>query len=136
MRDAACGIEYLHSLDIVHGGVNPVSKQTSLTVRPRSRGFRAQGNVLITDNGRACIGDFQIAAIITDPEVKAQCQTTMCRRGIVRYMAPEQVDPRRVGQPNSNPTKATDVHSLAMTAYEVCSFRVGAHDSVISSLIS
>jgi len=39
-------------------------------------------------------------------------------------MAPEQVNPQMFKLENSNAMKATDVHSFAMTAYEVCSFHV------------
>lgn len=98
--NAACGIKYLHSLDIVHGGIKP-------------------GNILITAKGTACIGDFEIAKIVTDPLVTAQCGATTCRRGIIRYMAPEQINPRRVGMTSSAAVKESDVYSFAMTAYEV-----------------
>jgi len=39
-------------------------------------------------------------------------------------MAPEQVDPARFKRTNTDPTKKMDIHSFAMTAYEVCSFRI------------
>ncbi|KAF9646903.1 kinase-like protein [Thelephora ganbajun] len=98
--DAACGLKYLHSKDIVHGGINPE-------------------NILISEQGTACIGDFGITGIISDPLVTGEHGTTACQRGIVRYMAPEQVAPGMFGLENSNAVKATDVHSFAMTAYEV-----------------
>ncbi|KAF9646898.1 hypothetical protein BDM02DRAFT_3262038 [Thelephora ganbajun] len=41
------------------------------------------------------------------------------QRGIVRYMAPEQVKPREFDPKNSNAAKAADVYSFAMTSYEV-----------------
>jgi len=100
LTNAACGLEHLHSLEIVHGGINP-------------------GNILINGQGIACIGDFEIAGIITNPTVTAQCSATTCRPGIVRYMAPEQVNPGRFNLTRSNATKETDVHSFAMTSYEV-----------------
>jgi len=34
-------------------------------------------------------------------------------------MAPELLNPPQFGLPNSNPSKESDVYSLAMTAYEV-----------------
>ena len=43
-------------------------------------------------------------------------------------MAPEQVDPRSLGLPNSETGKESDVYSFAMTAYEVCPFPVGAYE--------
>jgi len=44
---------------------------------------------------------------------------TSSKPGVVRYMAPEQIDPLGFGLPNGNPTKESDVYSFAMTAYEV-----------------
>ena len=56
---------------------------------------------------------------MTDPLVAESCHTTACRSGVVRYMAPEQVNPGLFGSEARNPQKAIDVHSFAMTAYEV-----------------
>ena len=39
--------------------------------------------------------------------------------GAVRYMAPELLNPSQFDLANSNPSKESDVYSLAMTAYEV-----------------
>jgi len=44
---------------------------------------------------------------------------TTSKPGIVRYMAPELLNPPQFGLPNSNPSEESDVYSLAMTAYEV-----------------
>jgi len=41
--------------------------------------------------------------------------------GVTRYMAPELLDPPQFGFKHSNPSKASDVYSFAMTAYEVFS---------------
>lgn len=56
---------------------------------------------------------------MTDPLVAESCHTTACRSGVVRYMAPEQVNPGLFGSEARNPQKAIDVHSFAMIAYEV-----------------
>jgi len=87
-------------------------------------GLSVQGNILITEEGKACIGDFEITGIITNPAFADIYATTTCQRGFLRYMAPEQVDPMRFKRANTNPTKEMDIHSFAMTVYEVCSFRV------------
>jgi len=39
---------------------------------------------------------------------------------VARYMAPELLNPRQFGRMHSTPSKESDVHSFAMTAYEVC----------------
>lgn len=79
-----------------------------------------QGNILITEGGTACIGDFGITGIITDPAVVEPASTTTSKRGVVHYMAPELLNPSQFLLTNSNPSKETDVYSLAMSAYEVC----------------
>ena len=95
----------------------------------RTRSFRqcvctddrsfAQGNILITGDGTALICDFEITRIITNPAVTGQCTVASCRIGVVRYMAPEQVNPRSLGLSSSEARKESDVYSFAMTAYEV-----------------
>jgi len=45
--------------------------------------------------------------------------TTTSKPGVVRYMAPELLNPPQFSLPNSNPSKESDIYSLAMTAYEV-----------------
>ena len=45
--------------------------------------------------------------------------TTTSRLGVVRYMAPELLDPPQFGLADTNPSKESDVYSFAMTAYEV-----------------
>jgi serine/threonine protein kinase len=83
--------------------------------------YSVQGNILITEEGVARLADVGILGIITDPSVVAPGRTTTSKPGFVRYMAPEQMDPTRFNRETSNPSKESDVHSLAMTAYEVCS---------------
>jgi len=99
LAQAASGLEYLHSLSIVHSDVNP-------------------GNILITEEGNARLGDFGITGIITDPTVVEPGSTTTSKPGVVRYMAPELLNPTQFSLANSNPSKESDVYSLAMTAFE------------------
>ena len=82
-----------------------------------------QGNILITEEGNARLGDFGITGVITDPTVVEPGSTTTSKPGVVRYMAPELLNPSQFGLTNSNPSKESDVYSLAMTAYEVSSPR-------------
>lgn len=100
LSQAACGLDYLHSLSIVHSAVNP-------------------GNILVDGGGNACLGDVGITGIITDPAVVEPGSTTTSKPGVVRYMSPELLNPTQFNLQNSNPTKESDVYSLAMTAYEV-----------------
>ena len=56
---------------------------------------------------------------MTDHIVVEPGSTTTSKPGVVRYMAPEVLNPSQFGLPNSNPSKESDVYSLAMTAFEV-----------------
>jgi len=57
--------------------------------------------------------------VITDPTVVEPGSTTTSKPGIVRYMAPELLNPTQFNLSNSNPSKESDVYSLVMTVYEV-----------------
>ena len=52
-----------------------------------------------------------------------------CRKGVARYMAPEQVKPKSLGMSSGEAVKESDVYSFAMTAYKVCLFLIRAHDN-------
>ena len=77
-----------------------------------------QGNILITEGGIACLGDLGITGIITDPTVAEPGSMTF-KPGLVRYIAPELLNPLKFNLANSNPSQESDVYSLAMTAFEV-----------------
>ena len=74
---------------------------------------------MITEEGNACIGDFGIAAIITDPAIVELDSMTTSKPGAVRYMAPELLAPFQFNLADRGPSKESDVYSFAMTAYEV-----------------
>ena len=80
-----------------------------------------QGNILIDEDGVARLGDFGIAAVISDPTIVEQSGTTTSASGVVRYKAPELLYPLQFNLKNSNPTKESDIYSFAMVSYEVCS---------------
>lgn len=105
LAQAACGLEYLHSLDIVHADVNP-------------------GNILISGEGVARLSDFVICRIITDPTVVEPGSTTTSKPGSARYIAPELLNPSQFGLIASNPTKESDAYSFVMTAYGVYSSHI------------
>ena len=84
-----------------------------------------QANILITEEGHARLGDFGIIRIITDPTLVERDSVTSSTPGASRYMAPELLDPHQFRFKHTNPSKESDVHSFAMTAYEVfCSHHV------------
>jgi len=95
-----------------------VSSRVGAFTDPR----RIQGNILITEEGNARLGDYGITGVITDPTVVEPGSTTTSKAGtVVRYMAPELLNPSQFSLTNSNPSKESDVFSFAMTTYEVSS---------------
>lgn len=67
-----------------------------------------KGNILITQDGRACLGDFGIVGAFGDlsfPRFKL---------ATARYMALERLDFFK-----ASPSKKSDIHSLAMTSFTV-----------------
>jgi serine/threonine protein kinase len=77
-----------------------------------------QGNILVTQNGRACLGDFGIASVFG----RLVCRNHKLET--LRYMAlecfsgtsPGDVAPLPIAD---GPSKQSDVYSLAMTSFEV-----------------
>ncbi|KIM76727.1 hypothetical protein PILCRDRAFT_826119 [Piloderma croceum F 1598] len=89
IRDVASGLAYLHSKPIIHGDL---------------KGH----NVLIDDNGKACIADFGLSRILEPISEHFPVG------GSVRWMAPELL---HYGE--SRETPASDVYSFACTCYEI-----------------
>lgn len=74
---------------------------------------------MIDEKGIACLGDFWITPIVTDPNIAVPGSTTNAKLSVIRYMAPELLNPSQFGQQNSNQTTESDVYSFAVTAFEV-----------------
>ncbi|KAF9649106.1 kinase-like protein [Thelephora ganbajun] len=89
LAEVCHGLSYLHGQGVSHGCIAP-------------------GNVLITRDGRACVGDFGVLDGFKD------LSFTRFKLGTARYMAPEQANPL-----SSSPSQESDVYSLAMTSFTV-----------------
>ncbi|KAF7326860.1 Kinase-like protein [Mycena venus] len=94
LYEIAQGLEYLHSRDIVHGGLQGV-------------------NVLINNDLNACLADFglSVGADVTS-------MSTSNRAGSVRWMAPELIDPERFGL-HFRRTQASDVYAFGCVCFEL-----------------
>lgn len=89
--DITCGMDYLHTLSIVHGDLKG-------------------DNVLITDDCRAVIADFGISFVMGITTFATS--TSSHKGGTIRWEAPEVLS----GSPNNFPA---DVYSLACVYFEV-----------------
>ena len=74
-------------------------------------------NVLIDDNGHACLTDFGLITLSSDePTVTSSIGATTAQ-----WMSPELLVPDKFGLKVSRPTKASDCYALGMVIYEVLS---------------
>ena len=75
--------------------------------------LHVQGNILITPDGNACLGDLGIGGVFSEFWI----YSVWPKPGTARYMAPEQFA-------NDNDvrfaSKGSDIYSLAMTSFTVC----------------
>ncbi|KIJ19006.1 hypothetical protein PAXINDRAFT_166907 [Paxillus involutus ATCC 200175] len=100
--DITSGLRYLHSQDVVHGDLH-------------------SGNVLIDDNGRACLTDFGLSLIIREFVGTSYLKSSVC--GSVRYADPELVRQVHADAGVVYPTKSSDVYSFGGLTLYVCSVR-------------
>jgi len=101
--DIAQGLQYLHSIGVIHGDLKGP-------------------NILISDDHRARLIDFGLAGVIHDPDT-VNLLTTQASNvlGTTRWMAPELLDPDQFEEAQGRPSKASDVYALAMVMLEVFS---------------
>jgi serine/threonine protein kinase len=117
VNDIIDGLSFMHSLDVVHGDLKPVS---SLSSTPSLLAFtNKQDNVLVDSQFRARLTDFGLAITIY-----ATVTATTTGRGVgtTRYMAPElfEWDEDSEDKDGGKPTKGTDTYALAITIWQVC----------------
>ena len=77
-----------------------------------------KANVLINNDGHACISDFSLITIVSDPQTFL---STCMEGGTIPWMSPELLDPGSFGLEKSYLTKESDYYALGMVIYEVLS---------------
>lgn len=100
LAETASGLQYLHSMDIVHSDIKPT-------------------NIVIDSDFHPRLTDYGLIAIISDPSTVDPGSTTSPSVGTVRYMAPELLNPSGFGLKNSNPTKKSDIYAFGIVTYQV-----------------
>ena len=125
LLQVAKGLQYLHSLDIVHGnlkGVSDASPQTNLSLIKF-----VQANVLISESGNARVCDYGLTPFISDPTF-----TVAATPGVVgssQWLAPELIGPPEGPNPRFE-SKPADVFAFAMLVVEVYTGRLPFGDEV------
>ncbi|KAF7349828.1 Kinase-like protein [Mycena venus] len=100
--EIAKGLDYLHSMNIVHGDL---------------RG----NNILISDEHHACLSDFGLATTIQEADADTTAGALVSssnHAGSVRWFAPELINPEQFGCERFMKTRATDVYAFACVCLE------------------
>jgi len=103
---------------MVHGDLKGVCLQSIVTALPNKLSIKA--NILIDQNGHACLADFGLLNTISDP-TNFTASSSFMAGGTIRWMSPELLDPDQFGLEGSRPTKESDCYALGMVIYEVLS---------------
>ncbi|KAJ6566670.1 kinase-like domain-containing protein [Mycena capillaripes] len=101
--DIAQGLDYLHSVKVVHGDL---------------RG----NNILISDEYRACLSDFGLATTIREGDADTTAgalASSFNRAGSLRWFAPELITPEQFGCERFVRTRATDVCAFGCVCLEL-----------------
>lgn len=118
--DAAHGLEYLHSHNVVHGDLKGVSACICLKVG--SDPSYTKANILIDSTYSARLADFGLTTVIGESTAGSTAGGYE-PKGTTRWMAPEMLYPEQFEFPGDMqkqlPSKSTDIYALGMTALEV-----------------
>ncbi|GJE97456.1 kinase-like protein [Phanerochaete sordida] len=93
LYEAASGLTFLHANGVIHGDIKA-------------------SNILMDEQGKACLSDFGLSRIKTNTTTIRQGAGIAPSHGTARWMSPEHIT---LGVAN----KKTDVYSFGMTMYEV-----------------
>ena len=74
---------------------------------------------MINDAHHACLADFGLLAVLSDPATVCASTTSTFTYGTLRFMAPELFDPALSGLHDSITTKQTDIYALGMVILQV-----------------
>ncbi|KAJ7430454.1 kinase-like domain-containing protein, partial [Mycena galericulata] len=94
--DIATGLEYLHSVSVVHGDLKGT-------------------NILVTPSRRACIADFGLSSIVSVMSIRFTHSTANAPKGTLRWQAPELLSGKDVNHFGS------DVYAFGCVCYEILS---------------
>ena len=78
----------------------------------------SQTNVLINNNGHACLADFSLFTMASD---RSTIIPSCIEDGTIRWMSPELIYPESCGLKGIRPTKESDRYALGMVIYKVLS---------------
>jgi serine/threonine protein kinase len=112
------GLMYMHGQEIIHGDLKGVRVLSPSYPSTNSRCPKT--NILINNDGHACISDFSLLTITSDPQTFL---SSCIEGGTTPWMSPELLDPESFGLEKSHPTGESDCYALGMVIYEVLNGR-------------
>ena len=77
-----------------------------------------KADILIDNNGRACLSDFGFTTIAAGQSIDI---SSWVEGGTYQWMSPELINPESCGLKKIRPTKESDCYALGMVVYEVLS---------------
>lgn len=88
-------------------------------------------NILVKDDGTACLADFGLMSIALDPDTAdITSSTDGSTTGTFQWMSPELFYPREFGLSKFQLTKESDCYAFGMVIYEVISLQHWAPSSL------
>ena len=94
-----------------------------IALLPPNQVWSQQANILINQEGNACLADFGLLTIFSDPKY-ATASSLSADAGTTRWMSPELLNPAQFDLPHGQPTKESDCYALGMVILEVLSGQV------------
>ena len=88
--------------------------------RPVCGSCGPKADILIDNNGRACLSDFGFTTIAAGQSIDI---SSWVEGGTYQWMSPELINPESCGLKKIRPTKESDCYALGMVVYEVLSGR-------------
>jgi len=108
---------YMHEQGIIHGNLRGVRSNPTVTL-PHPSLHNSKSNILIDNNGHACLADFGLLRVLSDEPTITSTAGVATR---AQWMSPELLLPNNFGPTDGRPTKESDCYALGMTIYEVLS---------------
>ena len=91
-----------------------------------------QANILIDNDGHACLADFALLTIASD---RSSVSSLSIEDDVTQWMSPELLNPGRFGLMDSRPTRESDCYALGMVIYEVFSGQAPFAPSIAFAVI-
>lgn len=107
-------------MNVVHGDLKGVHDNFPFGDNNIDIDSFLQVNILVNDDGGACLADFGLMSVVLGPETAdVTTSTGGGTQGTYRWMSPELFYPDDFGLSKFQPTKESDCYAFGMVIYEV-----------------